>query len=673
MAIDIDEGYGEIGDKIKNTKKYKQLQKDYQKLKKKTGNSFEKRKDQMTKRYEKYAEKYNNKKEKVKKSKEKLTTQFDKLLELKFESADDLNKSLIDDVSSNVLYDLERRQKAFEDNNKEGKDVKKYIIGKFISALQDLKPQLLKLLENEILKTAGCSENQTFTPNVDLYVRLQSIDFMGMLKEDPAGEVGQVIYEEKNLSYPSTPFAMNKEIYNRIQNINQPFSVQYSSLYKGISTQDLFDMTYVELDGSGNNGNFLKINLANRVTGNTVKQFIKDYYKTIEVLDFKNIFSNLINQLVGAISMEKGDGSNDITGLQKVLIIIQRILGLCFDPNKEIDVSGSAKLSELDNIDDSFFEFTEIDLNIIDEKLTNIQNRVAVFESCDNLRLPINPTAAIQAINNLNFVPGSNNNNNINDAVNLATSITENPDWLPLQINLDLEFIKEFPKAIINTLLSPKTILPLAIVLKSLGNNSLDNINSYLDFTKTYKTFFINVTSKIGGTFAKIIFDSVVKDIKKLIKDVIKDIKNQKNKKRVSIILALTEILTTIYDLVVTDVRECKSVIDELQKLLKLTSKIFAGSGNEIPLPLLAASKFMDGFSSSRAYTGIIGEFEKLGIPTGPMADGSPNKFMAAVKAVVDGIDKEEAENGKTEIACLGFAVTPIGTTSPGLCYGKKL
>lgn len=666
MAIDINDGYDKIGDKITNTKRFKQLQKDYEKLKKKTGSAYEKRKEELTKRYENYKKTYQDKKKKFNKSKETLTTQFEKLLELKLDSADNLSAPVIDTFSEKSLNSIKEKKEN-------SKGVKKYLIEKFIVGIEGLKPKILEMLKKEILKAAGCSDNQTYTPNLDLYIKLQSIDFLGMLKEDPSGEVGQIIYEQNNIVIGSVPFAMNKEIYNRIQNINQSFSTQYSTLYKGISTQDLFDITYVEQDGSGNNGNFLKVKLANRVTGNIIKQFLKDYYKTIEVLDFKNIFGNLINQLVGALSIQKNDGSNDIIEYQKVLIIIQRILGLCFDPNKEIDVSGSAKLSELDNIDDSFFEFTEIDLNFIDETLTNIQNRVAVFESCDNLRLPVNVSAALDAVNNLVFVPGGNNNNNINDAVDLATSITENPNWLPLQLNLDLEFIKEFPKAIINTLLSPKTILPLAIVLKSVGNNSMDQITNYTDFIKKFKTFFVNISSKIGGMFAKIIFDSVVKDIKNLVKGVITDLKNEKNQKRVAIILALTEIVTTLYDIFVKDIRECKSVIDELQKLLKLTSNIFSGSGNEIPLPLLAASKYMDGFSSSRAYTGIIGEFEKLGIPTGPMADGSPNKFMAAVKAVVDGIDKEESENGKTEIACLGFTVTPIGVTAPGLCFGKKL
>ena len=88
---------------------------------------------------------------------------------------------------------------------------------------------------------------------------------------------------------------------------------------------------------------------------------------------------------------------------------------LCYDNTKEIDVSGTAKVSENDNIDDSFFEFTEIDLNFIDQNVSDIINGVATFEECDNVKLPINTTAIVNSINNLVFVPGTNNNNTLEE------------------------------------------------------------------------------------------------------------------------------------------------------------------------------------------------------------------------------------------------------------------
>ena len=79
----------------------------------------------------------------------------------------------------------------------------------------------------------------------------------------------------------------------------------------------------------------------------------------------------------------------------KIEKLLQRILGLCFDSTKEIDVSGIAKLSVLDNIDESFFELTSNDLRTIENNLDNIQRGVTEFTDCDNVKLPLDKDAII--------------------------------------------------------------------------------------------------------------------------------------------------------------------------------------------------------------------------------------------------------------------------------------
>jgi hypothetical protein len=662
MAVDINEGYDEIGESISKTKAYKQIVTDYEKLKKKFGKTFEKKTSKIAKRYNKIVKGITGTTQNYNKQVKDSSSQFDKLFEIKMMSVDEI-------INDNLKSKDPNKLKKYQKGNK----VTKYIIGLFITSLNELKPKLLELLTEETLKAAGCSQDQTYTAGQTLYIRIPSIDYLGMLKVDPTSEVGQVIYEDKNLAYPGVPFSMNKELYNRTQNLNQAFSIQYASQYQGKSTQNLFDIEYVEQDNLGNNGSFFKVTPATRIGGNKVREFIKDYYTTINVIDFKNIFANLMNILTGAISISKGDGKGDLGEFYKVFLLMQRLLGLCFDGTKEIDVSGSSKVSDLNNLDDSFFEFTEIDLNFIDQQVSNVIQGVAEFTECDNVRLPIDPTAIISSINNLVFVPGSSNNNAIEDATNIMDSVTQNPNWLPLQIDLDFTYIKEFPKAVVYSVLSPKTILPLAIILKALGKNVLDQISSYVEFVKNFKEFYTNITTKIGATFMKILFNSIVKDIKKLVASTIKDIKSEKNKKRLAVILALTEIITTIAKVFSYDIRECKNVIQELQKFLKLISKRYSAGGNKIPLPLLMASKFLDGFSATRAHIETIGELQKLGIPTGPLPDGSPNEYVIAMKAIIDSIDKEEASNGQVQVACDGFSVTPIGITTPGFCFGKKM
>lgn len=660
MAIDIEEGYNEIGESITKNKVYKQVVRDYEQLKKKAGNTFEKKTSKIAKRFNKITKTLTGTTQNFNKQKEDDRTPLEKLLNIKLESTDD-NKT-----EKEVGQKKEKNKKPNKNNNK----VTKYIMNKFVTALNELKPKLLELLIQETLKVLGCSENQTYTAGQDLYIKIPSIDYMGQLKVEPFSDVGQVIYESSGLSYPNYPFAMNKELFNRIQNIGQLFSVQYSSQYQGKSTQNLFDISYVEQDNLGNNGNFYKVTLSNRVGGNKVKEFLKDYYSTIDVIDFKNIIGQLINQITGALSIKKGDGKADLGEYYKVLLIMQRLLGLCFDQTKEIDVSGSAKVSETNNLDDSFFELTEVDLNFIDQQVSLVVQGVAEFTDCDNIQLPINPDAIISAVNNINFIPGSNNNNAIDAATNIMDSVTNNPDWFPIEINLDFTFIKEFPKAVVFSILSPKTLLPINTMSLALGNDTMNKIDTYSMFIKTFKQFYLNIATKVNAIFVKIIFDSIKEDIKKLTSSIISNIASEKNKKRLAVILALTQIITNIAKLLTFDIRECRNVIQELQNLLKLTSK---GFGNNVPLPLLLASKFLDGFSATRAHIETIGELQKLGIPTGALPDGSPNEYVIMMKALIDSVDKEEASNGQVQVACEGFAVTPIGITTPGFCFGKKM
>jgi hypothetical protein len=81
----------------------------------------------------------------------------------------------------------------------------------------------------------------------------------------------------------------------------------------------------------------------------------------------------------------------------------------------------------------------------------------------------------------------------------------------------------------------------------------------------------------------------------------------------------------------------------------------------------------MDGYSESRAFIGAIEEMQKLGIPTGPMPDGSPNLEVLSKLAQMKAMANEEAENGKVQIAVGALSITPAGLTVPTSAFGKKM
>jgi hypothetical protein len=637
MAIvDYDQGVSSVKDQVSRNKKYKTFKDDVKKLKKKAGSSFEKS-------AAKVSTSLNNAKKNQKKSQRNVKTQLDNLLDINVLSSD------------------------------KGGPVAKYLKKLFVKAIGELKTQLFELLTKDLVKSLGCTIDQTYNPGQTLYIRVQSIDLQKILLQDPVSDVGKIIYEQKDLTYVTYPFSMNKALYSRLQNLNQPFSnpAVANTSYKGISGQDLFDITYVETYVQNNQtiqGNFFKIDLKQRATGHKIVEFLIDYYKSIDIIDFKGIFANLMNLLTGAISIQKGDGIGDLTILEKALIIIQRLLGICPDNTKEINVGGTAKVSPADNVDNSYFEFTEIDLREIEIKINNIKQGVVEFENCDLVKLPVDNTSIIDAINNLNFIEDSNNNDTIENAANITDILTDNPDWFPIKIDIDFSFLKEFPKAIIMALLTPKILLPIMIVVKSLGQLTVDTINSFEDFIKQFKAFFMEIVANINEIFVKILFNAIVKDIKNLIRSITLDILDERAKKIYDVILSLTKLIINLIS--IFKFKECKNVIDELLKLLELATK---GVNNQIPLPLLLSSKLLSGYSSTRAFLNVIDEFEKLGLPTGPGPDGSPNMMLAAVKAILDGQDKEESQNGQVQVAAGPFSITPIGLTVPSVAYGKKL
>ena len=357
---------------------------------------------------------------------------------------------------------------------------KKYLKKTFVSALEQIKPQIFDIISELGVKAVGCESEQEFPANTSVYIKVGAIDLVGLLKEDPSGTVGKISYEKNPIVYSSSPFSMNKELYNRIQNINVPYSSpSFAGVdYVGPSTQSLFDITYVEsyVDITGNiiNGNFFKVDLKPRSSNtNKVSEFFKDYYSSIDIIDYQYLFTNLINQLTGAISIEKKDGKEKLIDFTKLLLIMKRIFGMCFDNTKEIDVSGIAKISETDVVDDAFFEFSEVDLRYIDMIVSNIKSGVVEFEDCDNVKLPVDVNSVLDTLSSLIFTPGTNNNNEINNAAENVTKPFERRG-----LNLDLSFLNEYPRALLMTILSPKVILPIMIMAKSLGQNTIDSIGS---------------------------------------------------------------------------------------------------------------------------------------------------------------------------------------------------
>jgi hypothetical protein len=608
----------------------------------------------------------------------------------------------------------------------------KYLRSKILQAAAQIEPKMADILKKETINALGCSVEQTYNgvtseslslqpiplrPQQEgIYIPVNSVDFFSNLKQSPLTNFGKVYYEKEDPSADSTfrpyggpiPFPMNKQLFNLMTSDNKDRS--YSQIngknYLGKSGQDLFDMQYTQTNSFGVTGDYYRVFLIDREDGqgnitNNVGEFISDYYSTIKIVDSVDIGAQLVNLISGAIDINAQVGFGELNNQSRFGLITSRILGLCFDERKEIDVSGVAKVGELDGVDDSFFELNEIDLRNIEVEISNVQNGIMEFEDCDNIQLPVDSEALVaQLIEFRNNLSGETVERQAENIGEIIDTISDNPAWsltapsnLNVKLSIDKSVIKKIPLAVAAGVLTPKNLFPLYTLLSvvesgatytynqavteinqttapitdfgnqaaNIGAQGSNIVNSGEDFLKKFKTFSIQVISQINAEFLQVLYEILKKDIINLVSIIITDVSNSAKLKQYTMIIRLVQIALVVSQLV-NDYRKCKSLLDNILLLLNLigqTARI------TIPQPLLALADLLPGTSPERASINVIEGLQKVGIPTGTLPDGSPNLMGLYDLISKRGSEKEEAENGKI--------LTTIKPQSGGfLMVGKK-
>ena len=586
----------------------------------------------------------------------------------------------------NVFDELTKLfKKTMPSGKNTGSSTIDFLIKQVLMASENTKSRIGEIIADEVLKVAGCSEEQEFNTQ-PIYIPVNDIDLKELLKNDPSSKPWSLRYEKENISVGSQPFSMDKELYNRLQNEGVPFTAEYGSSYIGASGAGIFDIDYVTSypDPVTNTpifGDFYKVTLANRLNGDNLGDFLRDYYGSIDLIDFNMISVEIMNMLTNIIDISGGISVNQKEEQSKFEKILQRILGLCFDNNKEIDVQGTAKLGQLDNIDPSFFEMAPVDLKNIEIEVNNMIQGVTEFTDCNNVKLPVNTEALLDSLTQLINDDVGNAGQNADNLMGLVNNMSKDQDWklnIPTGIDLNLnvainnDFLKIIPKAVMFAILRPKMLLGLQIVMKSVNPNfsnilALSNLQS---FVKTFGNFMVNMLSKIAAIFVEELFILLKKNLRILVETLLVEIvKEAKNKQAAMIAGIIFLIIQLIQGFI--DYRECKSLVDEILKLLNLGA---AATGISLPSFALAASSLLGGFSPTRAMTEVTERLQSIGIPTGDLPSGAVNINMPAIFQQIKGNYQEQLANGKVEVWIPPLAVPPVvaGLTAPAKASGKS-
>ena len=635
MSLDLNFDYRRAKQQINALKAYNELSGSYDEVTKDLDDFYNNLKSDVT-------QGVNSLKDDTRKFKRDIKNQFQQLLDI---------NDLLGEQGSNSLASLKRLM---------------------LQTLKVAKPYLNQIIFDEAINAIGCDQQQNFTGQT-FYIKVSSIDLNGILKYDANNPLESFFYEPNPIQINQIPFSMNRQLYELTQS-NLSFSGITGQNYKGLSGQDLFDIKYVEqIPLTGQYGPWFEVTILNRVNNsNKVGEFLLDYFQTIELIDFKNIVPNIMEALTGCFSISANVGVKEIENASKFEIYIQRILGLCFDNDEEINTSGIAKIGELDVIDQSFFELTELDLRRINNKIENIRNGVIEFLQCDNVKFPVNSASIINSLINFRDVPEGDE---VEEAARQTSVLINNPNWRGLSLDgsieakIDFNFVNLIVQGLVVTVISPKVLLPIFIILKALGRTVVDAIDGYEQFAKIFQNFLINVASKFSAVFIEKLFETIKLQIKRLLQRVIRNIFREKKNKIYNIILRLVQLLLVVGQLI-SDWRKCKSVIDEILSLLRFITVCVGGT---IPLTLLFASELLDGYSESRAFVGSIDEFQKMGLPTGPQQDGSSNYNLLSLFGLLKAQAEEDANSNKLAVAIPPLTITPAGVSVPARASGKKL
>jgi len=542
----------------------------------------------------------------------------------------------------------------------------------FIRTIRKTKERIKKLLQEEVVVSLGCYQEQQYIPG-PVYIPVKSIDIFGKtLQFSPDEKPGKFLYETRPfnpLANPITrPYSFNRELHHRLQVLGKSYEEEYNVQFRGPTGQDLFNITYVTKDDKNNDGQFYRVDLQPRVTGVKVVEFIGEYYSSIDVIAIKEVYTNVLNALTGAITFsQKFDGREQT----KLEIVIQRMMGMCFDNKQEIDVSGAGKLDQLDQADTNFTEFDDIENLLIEEKVKNILAGVVEYVDCNNIQLPIGSELILDLLN-----PFDDENLVTSDpdflAENMLDSLANNPEWkakIPtgLSIAINKEFLRVAVMALVNTILSPKHLFPLVVMTKALRPDQ-ENPEELEDFIRYYKKLVMNLVSKMMAIFVEELVNEIKKSFnaiaKRLVNDALEEIIRKQSIQTQAIITAVNIGLTIAAG--IQDYRRCQSVIDELKRILNLTQRLLRLTGNSSPVWDTLA-QYKPGMSATSMMTKFIKEMNDKGLPTGDLPDGSPNVGMLAQKDSYQSQMDEMAENGKVGVGLRADQVAALQYGGTGI------
>jgi hypothetical protein len=547
--------------------------------------------------------------------------------------------------------------------------LKRHAIDAADSTVNKSKEIVMDCVKTALFSNGGvCGNNKTFSGCTYDQVTLKprEIDFLNILTITPNSDLGKIIYEPIKESGKEK---VNRNLFTTFQGTPYQFDTPSNKTLFTINWDDSnqrFNITGLTQGSSpGNCGVDVK-----------VEDFLDDYYSSIEMPDIKTILKNAMIMTLNAVNTNPistsggGDTVNvsfdsAINDLERLL---KKIMSFCGNQTKRDDLKNQNPTDMFDENDEDkefYFNFDDVEGIDLDDEDARLR-KVLVFQTCNNFEVPVNT----QIVEDFIFLENKKSANDlINSTLNKAAADAfEQSDGsfdLPsFQLSLNIKFLINIPKAIIQSILSPKIFLPIVAIYKLFSVTIDGTVQATMDiklFMKKLSNMFYCIIKEVFWTFLRDFWKRIKKDIKNFIKDVAAKIIKSKYKKYYMVISALIAFLKEIKE---DDIDSCAELIETIIKSIDKGIESAGGLDLKIPKPLLALSEKLPSLNSAKIMMDTISKLQANGIDVGPI-NGENNGFVSAISSMMDSLVKNLAKAPmSTTNARPITVVTPLG---PGI------
>jgi hypothetical protein len=467
-----------------------------------------------------------------------------------------------------------------------------------------------------------CGTNKTF-PNDTVTLNPSDFDFLNQLKVDPNSNAGQIMYEGLNNSGLQQ---LNRDLYNSFSggtiNVNTP------------NGQPIMKMTWDP------NGQMFNVS---GLTNNSVNDFVNHYYSSIEQPDISGVTKTaMLMTLNGDQGMPK---QFDIS-LNFLNRLLEKICKNCQNPPPGLNQSNS-QFNSNDEIEESYFDFDDVEGIDLDEENRRFK-KVLKFKDCNNFEVPTDVNSFEDFVLMTN--PRITNKYNLNQVVdstlyNVAlNSYQASESLIPLgsfHINLVNLFILSLPKALMGSVTSPKFLLPIVIIYKTVVLQGQNIVMSAKDLMKKLYKLFTKIIKDIFWKFITEFWNRIKKDLLEFLMALALKILSDMYKKYAKIIAGLIALITKVLQ---TNLDNCNALFNVI---LKTINAALSASSINLPMSGLLAS-----FSNLRGSTdpnktllSFVENAQKNGVNTNDL-HGEPNKLIDMAKTLITAQHEDIVNNG---------------------------